>query len=37
MPASAGIDFPEASARFELTVVAIDSGAVFPAELWRSR
>lgn len=37
MPASARIDFPEASARFELTVVGIDSGAVFPAPLWRGR
>lgn len=37
MPASARIDFPEASARFELTVVGIDSGAVIPPPLWRGR
>jgi len=37
MPASARIDFPEASARFELTVLGIDSGAVMPPQLWRSR
>ena len=38
-PAAARIDFPEASARFELTVVGIDSGAaaVLPPALWRSR
>jgi hypothetical protein len=37
MPAAARIDFREASARFELTVVGIDSGAVIPPPLWRSR
>jgi hypothetical protein len=37
MPATARIDFPEASARFELTVVGIDSGVVIPPPLWRSR
>jgi len=39
MPATARIDFPEASARFEFTVVGIDSGAaaVLPPALWRSR
>ena len=37
MPVTARIDFPEASARFELTVVGIDSGAVIPPPLWRSR
>lgn len=44
-PASARVDFPEASgrergrgaARFELTVVAIDTAAVFAPALWRSR
>lgn len=34
---SARIDFPEASARFELTVGAVDSAAVIPPALWRSR
>jgi hypothetical protein len=33
----ARVDFPEASARFELTVVAVDSTAVIPPNLWRSR
>jgi hypothetical protein len=39
MPAAARIDFPEASARFELTVVGIDTGAaaVLPPALWRHR
>jgi len=36
-PVGARISFPEASARFELTVVAIDTAAVFPPALWRSR
>jgi hypothetical protein len=36
-PASARVDFPEGSARFELTVVAIDTAAVIPPALWRSR
>jgi hypothetical protein len=36
-PVSARVDFPEASARFEFTVVAIDSVAVIPAAVWRSR
>jgi len=36
-PVGARIDFPEASARFELTVVGIDTAAVFPPALWRSR
>jgi hypothetical protein len=38
-PAAARIDFPEASARFELTVLGIDTGAVavLPPALWRSR
>jgi hypothetical protein len=33
----ARIDFPEAPARFELTVVAIDTAAVIPPPLWRGR
>jgi hypothetical protein len=39
MPAAARIDFPEAPARFELTIVGIDSGAValVPPPLWRTR
>lgn len=37
MPAGATILFPEAPARFEFTVVGIDSGAVIPPALWRSR
>lgn len=37
MPASARIDFPEAPARFELTVVAVDTAAIVPPALWRSR
>lgn len=36
-PATARVDFPEGSARFELTVVAIDTAVVFPPALWRSR
>jgi hypothetical protein len=36
-PAGARVDFPEASARFELTVVAIDTAAVIPPAQWRSR
>jgi hypothetical protein len=36
-PISARIDFPEAPARFELTVVAMDTAVVFPPALWRSR
>ena len=36
-PISARIDFPEAPARFELTVVAVDTAAVIPPALWRSR
>ena len=35
--AHARVDFPEASARFELTVVAVDTAAVIPPALWRSR
>ena len=36
-PASARIDFPEGPARFELTVVAVDTVAEIPPALWRSR
>lgn len=36
-PASARVDFPEASARFELTVVGVDTAVVIPPALWRSR
>ena len=36
-PVRARIDFPEAKARFELTVVAVDTAAVIPPALWRSR
>lgn len=36
-PASARIDFPEASARFELTVGMVDTAAVIPPALWRGR
>jgi hypothetical protein len=35
--ASARVDFPEASARFELTVVSVDSTAVIAPAVWRSR
>jgi hypothetical protein len=37
MPASARIDFPEGRARFELTVVSVDTTAVFDAAIWRGR
>jgi hypothetical protein len=36
-PASARVDFPEAPARFELTVGVVDSAAVIPPNVWRSR
>jgi hypothetical protein len=36
-PAEARVDFPEASARFELTVVGVDTAAVIPPAMWRSR
>ena len=35
--ASARVDFPEAPARLELTVVAVDTAAVIAPALWRSR
>lgn len=37
VPGEARIDFPEAPARFEITVVGVDTGAVVPPALWRSR
>ncbi|MFN2571538.1 MAG: hypothetical protein ABR537_07995 [Gemmatimonadales bacterium] len=36
-PASARVDFPEASGRFELTVVAVDTTQILAPTLWRSR
>jgi hypothetical protein len=36
-PVGARIDFPETKARFELTVVGVDTAAVIPPALWRSR
>lgn len=36
-PASARVDFPEAPARFELTVSVVDTAAVVPPNVWRSR
>ncbi len=35
--ANARVDFPEAPAKLELTVVAVDTAAVIPPALWRSR
>lgn len=37
LPAKARVDFPEAPARFELTVVAVDTAVAFAPALWRSR
>ena len=37
LPATARIDFPEAPARFEFTVVSVDTAAAFAPTLWRSR
>jgi len=37
VPATARIDFPEAKARFEITVVAWDSLATFAPALWHTR
>lgn len=37
MPARARIDFPEAAARFELSVLAVDTAAVIAPALWRAR
>lgn len=36
-PASARVDFPEAPARFELTVSIVDTAAVIPPNVWHSR
>ncbi len=36
-PASARVDFPEAAARFELTVVSLDTAAIIAPAVWRSR
>ncbi|OLC07339.1 MAG: hypothetical protein AUH41_10645 [Gemmatimonadetes bacterium 13_1_40CM_66_11] len=36
-PARARVDFPEAPARFELTVSLVDTAAVIPPNAWRSR
>ena len=36
-PASARVDFPEAPARFELTVSAVDTAALIPPNVWRTR
>jgi hypothetical protein len=36
-PVSGRIDFPEGPARFEFTVTGIDTAAVVPPQLWRSR
>lgn len=37
LPQSVRVDVPERPARFELTIVAVDTTAEFPAALWRSR
>jgi hypothetical protein len=37
MPAAARIDFPEDAARFELTVVSVDTAAVLDPAIWRRR
>jgi hypothetical protein len=37
MPVRARIDFPEGSARFELTVVSVDTAAVLDPAIWRGR
>jgi hypothetical protein len=37
MPATARIDFPEDAARFELTVVSVDTAAVLDPAIWRGR
>jgi len=34
---SARVDFPEASGRFELTIGVVDTAAIIPPALWRSR
>jgi hypothetical protein len=37
LPATARVEFPEVLARFELTVVAVDTAPAFTPALWRSR
>lgn len=37
LPQGTRVDVPERSARFEITFLAVDSTATFPASLWRSR
>jgi hypothetical protein len=37
VPTAARIDFPQSPARFELTVVGVDTVAVIPPALWRAR
>ncbi|GEM_PF-359691 len=37
LPASARVEFPKERARFELTVVAVDTAAAFDPAIWRSR
>jgi hypothetical protein len=37
LPAGARLDFPEGPARFELSVVAVDTAAVIDPALWRRR
>jgi hypothetical protein len=37
LPAKARVDFPEAPARLELTVVAVDTAATIAPALWRNR
>src|SRR5207247_7954164 len=37
MPARARMDFPEERARFELTVVMVDTAAVLDPAIWRGR
>jgi hypothetical protein len=37
MPARARMDFPEERARFELTVVVVDTAAVLDPAIWRGR
>jgi hypothetical protein len=37
LPASARIDFPEGPARFEFTVVSVDTAAVLDPAIWRGR
>lgn len=36
-PVSSRVEFPEAGARLDITVVGVDSGVVIPASLWSAR